>query len=43
MTAKKVPIDIVIVEDFSSKSDKDVLMDRADLYIEDFDDRILYV
>lgn len=43
MTAKRVPIDTVIVEDLSSKSDKDVLMDRADLYIEDFDDRILYV
>ncbi len=42
IAAKKVPIDTVIVEDISSKTDKNMLMDRADLYIKNFDDQILY-
>lgn len=42
MTAKKVLIDTVIVEDSSSKSDKDILMIKADLYIKNFENQILY-
>lgn len=42
MTARKVPIDTVIVEDLSSRREKQILMENADLYIRDFCDEALY-
>lgn len=35
-TAKKIPLDVVIVEDKSSISDREKLKSKADLYITDF-------
>lgn len=35
-TAKKIPLDVVIVEDASAKSDRRELKRQADLYIKDF-------
>lgn len=42
MTAKQIPIDTVIMEDVSAKSDRDFLMDKADLYIRDFEEGWLW-
>lgn len=41
-TAKKIPVDTVIVEDFSARQDRDALMEKADLYIRHFEDKSLY-
>lgn len=42
-TAGKVPVDTVIVEDFSARQDRAALMEKADLYIRDFEDSRLYL
>lgn len=41
-TAKQIPIDTVIIEDVSAKADRTILMDKADLYIHNFEEQILY-
>lgn len=41
-TARRVPVDTVIIEDFSARQDRDDLMEKADLYIRDFKDSRLY-
>ena len=42
-TAGKVPVDTVIVEDYSARQDRDALVEKADLYIRDFEDSRLYL
>lgn len=41
-TAKKIPVDTVIVEDLSARQDRNALMEKADLYIRHFEHKSLY-
>ena len=42
VTARKIPLDTVVVEDQSSKKGRKELMERAALYLKDFESPLLY-